>query len=749
MYEKVLNNEDFITFLNLFDVIKHKYFWDLDDVSYNTFFSGSKISIFWDNLNGGKRINFSNLEKWCDVNDITNTVYFDHNNQSIDYVNIIRCVVEKFINQYVDIENMDILFNHHFFNFEKMMHEEYRDNEKPYYRDHYVHQVRNMYEMFLLLDDFSLYENLVKNQFDNNREIGKYLLQSIENSKSGMYKHDIEDLKNFIKKFKNDEECSETYVDNYLKHYIVYATVIVSALLHDIGYPLEFMGRVGDSFEEFLPMSELFFESKIDVSYIHDVLRTSLLFNIVPFKEIKERVLKHNHGALSAIILLLFFYKSGQINSMSPVKRAVIELSGVVIYNHTMKYEFQTLKNEKLYQNIYIKNPISYLFRLCDDIQEWERIYYEITDKSNIFICPKCHMPMIRIENNKKVLQYKCKCEKVSGIRLNEFVYRRTMNAIACKEITIKQQNKNFLNIKIDYGLTELLQLSMYNSHYAYYRQKEMFSLRRSAMLQRDLPYIYINGIVSYNPIYLKIQILKKYMQKNYSKEIENIENIDLTISNDLVKKKDSVFEKYENEKFLTAVKDSVEKIINGVKEDININEESEYKKIIMEHLKNYITLLFIGENLVGTSMKLGKKWGYGKLNVNICDLSTYLSEKFINDFGIQGGQIKYLLADYFYQKMNYITFDKYIEVIENISYDANKIKEFKIMRCSYEKMQYVYKKDLLLNKVAAYTNYRGKDNDYYQYINASDADKEKIKIEKYLDYFTDYYFFFYLSKCI
>lgn len=741
MHEKVLNNENLIEFLNSFDIIKHKYFWNLDENDYNAFIGKKNNAIFSEYFDGGKRINFSNLEKWCDVNDIINTVYFSHNEQAIDYVNVIRGVVEKFINQYVDIENMDILFNHHFFNFEKMMHEEYRNNEKPYYRDHYIHQVRNMYEMFIILDDFSLYDNLVENQFDNNREIGKYLLRNIENSKNGIYKHDIEDLKRIVKDSKND---NQSYITDYLKHYIVYSTVIVSALLHDIGYPLEFLGRVGDSFEEFLPMSELFFESKIDISYIHDVLRTSLLFNIVPFKEIKERLLKHDHGALSSIVLLLFFYKSGQINTMAPVKRAVIELSAVVIYNHTMKYEFQTLKNENLYQNIYVKNPISYLFRLCDDIQEWQRIYYEITDKSNIFICPKCHMPMIKIDNNKKVLEYKCACEDVSGIRLNEFNYRRTMNAIACKEIKLKKYDENFLNIKIEYGLTELLQLSMYNRHYAHYRQSELFSLRRSAMLQKDLPYIYINGIVSYNPIYLKIQILKKYLEKSYSLDFKkfnyiNIENIDKSNGNDL--------DKYKKLDFLNYVNNLIIKIIDEVDTDIKIEKNSIYEQIIKEHLKNYIILLFIGENLVGTSIKLGKITDHDKLNKKLYKLSVMLGEKFIRIFNIQGGQICDLLADYFYQKMNYISFDKYIEVVKNTSYNTNKVDEFKVMRCSYEKMQYVYKKNLLLNKVGAYTNYRGKDNDYYQYINSSD--KKRAQIENYLDYFTDYYFFFYLSKCI
>lgn len=739
MNEKILNNENFIAFLNSFDTIKHKYFWDLDEKQYDSNLKKSTVQISSNYFNGGTRTNYSSLDKWCDVNDIINTVYFDRNEQSIDYINIIRRVVEKFINQYVDIENMDILFNHHFFNFEKMMHEEYRNNEKPYYRDHYIHQVRNMYEMFVMLDDFSLYDNLVKNQFDNNREIGNYLLRNIANSKNGKYKYDIDTLKKIFNDFGKNEESN---IDNYLKHYIIYSTVIVSALLHDIGYPLEFLGRVGDSFEEFLPISELFFESKIDISYIHDVLRTSLLFNIISFQEIKQRLLKHDHGALSAIVLLLFFYKSGQINTMVPVKRAIIELSSVVIYNHTIKYEFQTLKKEHLYQNIYVKNPISYLFRLCDDIQEWQRVYYEITDKSNIFICPKCLMPMIKIEKNNKGIEYRCACNQVSGIRLNEFDYRRTMNAIACKKIIIKKNNDNFLNIKIDYGLTELLQLSMYNHFYAHYRQDELYSLKRSAMLQRDLSYIYIDGIISYNPIYLKIEILKKYIEIKYPDKIKQIKGHKLGVDYENIKTND-----YINDLDEEFVNNFIDKIVNHIIEDIKIKKNNKYEELIRNHIKNYLYLLHIGERLEGTTLKLCKKIEHHKLNDYVYKLSEQLSENFIKTYKIQGSQVRDLLADYFYQAMNYISFDEYINIIKNVNYDKNITDKFKVMRCSYERMQYVYKKNLLLNKVGAYTNYRAKDNDYYQYINTLDI--KNMAIENYLDFFSDYYFFFYLSKCI
>lgn len=39
------------------------------------------------------------------------------------------------------------------------------------------------------------------------------------------------------------------------------------------------------------------------------------------------------------------YYDNGKIFSLDPVKRMVLELSALVIYNHTLQYEFQSQKS--------------------------------------------------------------------------------------------------------------------------------------------------------------------------------------------------------------------------------------------------------------------------------------------------------------------------------------------------------------------------------------------------------------------
>ncbi len=79
-------------------------------------------------------------------------------------------VGEKFINKFLNIKGLELLFNEHYYDFEWDMHLEIDfDKSSPtYYRDHMEHQIRNMYMMMTLLDKFGFMKT-IKNILLNNK----------------------------------------------------------------------------------------------------------------------------------------------------------------------------------------------------------------------------------------------------------------------------------------------------------------------------------------------------------------------------------------------------------------------------------------------------------------------------------------------------------------------------------------------------------------------------------------------------
>ena len=56
------------------------------------------------------------------------------------------------------------------------------------------------------------------------------------------------------------------------------------------------------------------------------------------------------------MILLSQYYETGEIYHLSPIKRMAVELSALVVYNHTLKYDYMTGEkgNQMLPQTILI-----------------------------------------------------------------------------------------------------------------------------------------------------------------------------------------------------------------------------------------------------------------------------------------------------------------------------------------------------------------------------------------------------------
>ena len=330
------------------------------------------------------------------------------------FVDIYKIVHEKILGQYLNIEGLDKLYNQEFFNYEWELHMgiNYTKQESDFYRDHFIHQVRNLYEIHAFLDDLHLIENCIKILFPNGQgiyapndtHIAKYIskmsilaLDSIKNDKQKF------ELYNKVCKCLNNRCADDKWLGDNILKYIIRSASYIAALFHDIGYPIESVLKNRRRISNFFPNIHFFVESMGHFDEICGLLSNTLLFTIVKKNEIEKRYnnLGKAHGVISALALLLYYYESGTIYSLAPEKRAAIELAAVAIYDHTINPKYIDKKSEEpYYRLLFYINPISYIFRLCDDIQEWERMYFGIYENSNLKICHKCKTPILRVPVN-------------------------------------------------------------------------------------------------------------------------------------------------------------------------------------------------------------------------------------------------------------------------------------------------------------------------------------------------------------
>lgn len=514
MTEIKMNQADMRMFFRDFNAFRHKFFYNQkDDEPLHPKRWDALIQCFYPH---GQK--YWDIHKAVETFRTMDKVYHYGSTCDVENTNLLEQVTEKFLGQYVAIDGMDELFKESYFYFEWMMHLEYKEQQHDYsyYRDHYLHQVRNLYEMFRLLDHDNLWIRCMNIYRQKGNRVAISMENSIREQRCNLCQEKIKCL----------EEIPNTKFEEWNYHYIIFATAIVSALVHDIGYPIVYMKRNMDRLQGFLPMSHLFMGLEDSMPRIKSLLNDSLLFTTVHSSEIIKRLEGNDHGAYSAIILLYQYYDNGKIFSLEPVKRMVVELSALVIYNHTLKYSFQDKKKYDRYQNVFVDNPISYLFRLCDDMQEWERVYFQISDRSTFFICDKCKTPMIRKTNRQhtygskgKVSEYCCFCGR-KGLNSIWFPYRRMINVAPFTDLEIqcigkgnvRESEKWLLNLVCD--KKALLQLAKYNDTFALQRLRGVRELRAMVKGQAGFPCVCVKAFISNNPIAIKAQILKEFVAK-------------------------------------------------------------------------------------------------------------------------------------------------------------------------------------------------------------------------------------------
>lgn len=558
-----INREKMLEYFDKFDSFSHKYFKDKASAADSVL--REKIARYFDVESRRSH----DPKEVVEIFQTMDKVYHYGSHENSREMNLLEQATDKFLVQYVDIDGMQELFRPSFFNFEWMMHLEYvqKKHDYSYYRDHYLHQIRNLYEMFILLQEKELWRDCMEIYRQRQNMVANRMAESVFKQKKAFSAEDIQLL--------ND---SFGDADEWCYHYIIFATAIVSALVHDIGYPITYMKRNLSTLQDFLPLSNLFMGLEDGIPRIKTLLSSSLLFETADNSEIVRRLQADDHGAYSAIILLCQYYDNGKIFSLEPAKRMIIELSALVIYNHTLQHHFQNEKKYDRYQNVFTDNPISYLFRLCDDFQEWERVYFEITGKGTFFICDKCKQPMFRRRNKshyyeleekksgleKAKYEYECHCG-VKGINTTRFPYRRLMNVAPFTELTLEDyEGRNagcerlvnaetepkeampaakegtetepderkqgrregqrwILELKCNKGV--LLQLARYNPNFAVQRARGIRELRGLTQGQTKFPRIFVKAFVSNNPLVIKAEILRDFILRNQEirKQIERL----------------------------------------------------------------------------------------------------------------------------------------------------------------------------------------------------------------------------------
>ena len=555
------NKTECLEFLRRFDAFEHKYLF-----AYNKELARKKVSTqiamehndLWNDIldaqfHSRANHNLSYRDEASAALGIAQ-VYKDAGRYTNEYIEMLNLVRDRFIYDYTGISGLCDFFSPAYFEYEWGMHLEidYNKHDSRYYRDHYVHQIRNLFEMFTLLDEFGYYDKCWNAYSNPESRVGTYIFEAIEKELLSLTDTDRRYYRSILELngYTQTGSCCETTEEYHaamrklMFHYIVYSATIIAALVHDIGYPISYIRRISTGIGKNLPICQLLTSVSNDYAAIEQTLQTSLLFNVALSDRIKNRMEDtEEHGAQSAVVLLMYFYQHGQ--NLSILQHCAIEVAALIIYNHTNKFAIINKKKvpDLIRSDIY-KEPLSHIFRMCDDLQEWDRVYFEVTDQNNIKVCPECGTPITRLFISDRVdpceRKYFCCCRNADdGIYdTSWFVSRRIINVIACDELTVdtiedRDDKDNSIGTRfvLNYDSGALLNIMMFSSSFAKVRAECINQLKILHSYQGMTDSVLFDAFVSGNPFTVKIRILEEYGIDRFVKLISNPDNMKETLS--------------------------------------------------------------------------------------------------------------------------------------------------------------------------------------------------------------------------
>lgn len=535
-----INAKEMIRFYEQLDVIKFKY-------------GEGKDYTFYKELEAYEAENqmfMLTKRSYEDAAENLNLVYGEKK-KTDDSIELLDLILNKIIGQYINIDGMERLFSLSYIDFEWEMHlsADYKMHHMKYYRDHFIHQIRDAYMAHQFLSEYG-FADCVQAVLENESisKISRYVQKCLSQQR---------------RKPKDDLrlQVEQTDPDFYMRN-LIYMSAYMASLFHDIGYPeahhLSSSERIVDYIAGLYNISD----ASENSHKISALLQNSLLFRLVPFEEIREKINSNqDHGAISAVVFLLNFYENGAIFRLPPYKSAAIELAGLAIYNHTNVYALVKPKKKKwdAERPCFTANPIAYLLRLSDDLQEWDRTYFLVSNNSNILFCNRCHTPLIgrRIPDEEGILEshYVCNCKGAVKSCLaaderntcfvqafdgkSKFSYRRIYNVTVCDEleITRKEQKtkRDRLLISLKYDSYKLLHAAFAHPTYAKHRIKELNELKLILEMQDVMPYVYLDYFVTSNPVHIKVRMIEEYLESQqldeefgewYKKEPTDIDSL-------------------------------------------------------------------------------------------------------------------------------------------------------------------------------------------------------------------------------
>lgn len=512
-------------------------------------------------------------------------IIYQTNSEARSMLELYKSTLDRVVNGFIDIEGIDRLFPEKYFDYEWDMHTRLVANEghTDFYRDHFIHQMRVFYEMMCLLDDLPdgkrspFTEEAIHNFLDDGigivyDEIHRSIHKTCENmtlrEKRLYYRllqdnDSYDDLDNCYpdEKTLDDALKENRKLETNLFLYFLRLSCTLCGLFHDIGYPIKHSITQSQHLTEYISLLYSSDDTATNFERISSLLENSLLYKIVKREEIKSRL--NDHGTLSALTFLLHFYENGSIARVTPIQAAAIEVAAVAIYDHHMDYSIYDPKNKDrspYYQPHFYGNPVGFLLRLCDDIQEWDRRYFDYRYSSALRICPICMTPVVGLRTFDKDMEFAeledgdehyhsvCLCGRDSHKSPDEKIYRNCYHLVpvdmssralkyqpslsqygtgvhaqkitvvqTCQKMTLEPVNNpgkiSFELFSLKYEPYRILQMCCIAPDFAKYRAKDLAKLKKTTESQFLDFRVGLDYFMTTNPLLLKCRILWDYLK--------------------------------------------------------------------------------------------------------------------------------------------------------------------------------------------------------------------------------------------
>ena len=422
--------------------IPNSIFWQIDKIKEsrgivptNTFEEASELELKLRTLDNNTSIYNGESFPFSEMMDTIYNIYGKDDNKPVHDATLYDRVQIDVITEYVGIGELREFFTPYYLFIEWQMHMEWKDKGKMhsdwnYYRDHWIHQIRVMYSSLELLNvqtptfggNQSLADKIIKNVKTSNINVDKYIheqatkerqrikdTQSLNELFEDLFKYSLQGnvLSNHAPSAQQEYLNDQFY--DYIVRYILNSAIMMAGIFHDIGYPIQHMRTHRHALQDVVINAPLFGTLSSHFSEFEDDLSTSLLFQIVGREDMKARFdSSEDHGILSALAFLMFMHENGLVYKLPAAQQAAVELAALIIYDHTNTYiEVEPIKKRdkvkeitKYQTPVYLRNSLSYILRFCDDIQEWDRMYFKITKNQHLLFCPKCKKPIINEIDN-------------------------------------------------------------------------------------------------------------------------------------------------------------------------------------------------------------------------------------------------------------------------------------------------------------------------------------------------------------